>query len=142
MRPAPGLPIVELGRSNCGVLKRLKNSARYWTRQRSEAMKSLNMDQSKLTRPGPRRMFLPELPKVNWAGTPQAAFGLSKETSYQRKGSRFSSSPDLSRTGRLPPALETDVCSDGVKGRPVCAVKMRLVSQPPARAFKARWPKS
>ena len=49
MRPAAGLPMLAFGRSNCGVLNRLKNSARYCRRQRSLATKSLNIDQSKFT---------------------------------------------------------------------------------------------
>ena len=54
--------IVALGRSNCGVLKTLKNSVRNWILTCSVIGKSLNREKSKFTRPGPSRMLRPALP--------------------------------------------------------------------------------
>ena len=34
--------------------------------------------------------------------------------------------------GRLPPALLTELASDGVNGRPVCMVRIPFMSQPPS----------
>src|SRR5439155_4594267 len=62
MVPAGPLPIVAFGRSNCGVLVRLKNSARNWTRVSSVIRKSLNTEKSTFLRPGPSRMFRPVSP--------------------------------------------------------------------------------
>src|SRR5881409_3269860 len=53
-----------LGLLNCGVLNKLKNSARYCRRKRSVMWRFFMADQSRLKVPGPRKTPRPELPKV------------------------------------------------------------------------------
>ena len=63
MVPALGWPMVALGRLNCGVFQILNASPRSSKSTRSPALKCLNTDMSKLTRPGPNKMLRPALPK-------------------------------------------------------------------------------
>ena len=57
------VPNDEFGWPNCGWLKTLKASARNCTLNCSLIGKSLNSDMSKFTRPGPKRVLRPRLPK-------------------------------------------------------------------------------
>src|SRR5258707_12385601 len=82
--PAAALPIVAFGRSNCGWLKALKNSPRIWTRYRSVTCCSLNSEQSRLTRPGPRRMLRPPSPYVYCRGVAHAEPGTLNDVSNHR----------------------------------------------------------
>ena len=83
MIPACALPIVALGKSNCGWLSTLNNSPRNCKWTRSETAKSLNKEVSRLKRPGPRRIFLPASPNVYKAGVDHTAPGTLKEVLNQ-----------------------------------------------------------
>src|SRR5262245_21315394 len=86
-------------------------------------------------------MLRPPLPYVNCCGTDHTAPGVLNDVLNQSARSGLSSLPEPFRSGRLPPELETEVCSTGVNGRPVCSVRIPLVSQPPRIAFAAAEPK-
>ena len=51
------------GFAKCGVLVKLKDSARSWSDHRSVNLKLRNSERSKLTVPGPRRRLNPAVPK-------------------------------------------------------------------------------
>src|ERR1043166_1757903 len=114
--PAAALPMVALGRSNCGWLKMLKNSPRNWIRARSAIGTSLKTEKSRFVRLGPRRMFRPPFPYVYCRGVAHAAPGTLKDVSNQWVIAGLSSCPEPRRSGRLPPAFDTDVASVGVNG--------------------------
>src|SRR6185295_2353537 len=63
-RPKFAVPKLAPGLLKLTMLKALKNSARYWSCQRSANRKFLNAPISKFLKPGPRRAFRPRLPKV------------------------------------------------------------------------------
>ena len=62
MVPALPAPMAALGRSNCGVLKQLKHSARNCSLRRWLNANSLKSERSKFVRPGPYRMLRPAFP--------------------------------------------------------------------------------
>src|SRR5688572_27740732 len=68
--PAACDPILAFGLLNCGVLVRLKNSARncryrLWSPPHAAF---LNNEKSSCLVSGPMRIFFPAFPNVNWAG--------------------------------------------------------------------------
>src|SRR5579864_654165 len=134
MIPACAFPMVALGKSNCGWLRTLKNSPRNWTRTRSETTTSLKREVSRLKRPGPCRIFLPASPNVYKAGVDQTAPGTLKEVLNQWVSVGFGTAaltPDAI-LGRLDePVFATELASTGVKGSPVCAVRMMFTCQAP-----------
>src|SRR5262245_59451756 len=102
------------GRSNCAMLNRLKHSARNCSCLLSLIRNSLNTEKSKFTRPGPYKMFRPELPYVNGAGVANA------DVSNHRSTVGFDNVPSPTRSGRLPvPVLTVGALSVGVYGKPV-----------------------
>ena len=87
---------------------------------------SLKAEKSKLTRPGPYKIFRPALPYVNTAGVVNA------EVSNQRSMVGFDNVPSAMRSGRLPvPVLIVAEFSVGVNGNPVWNVLMPFTCQPP-----------
>src|SRR5579862_4108512 len=145
MVPTPAWPIVAAGRSNCGWLSILNNSPRSCKWNRSVRAKSLNKEVSRLKRLGPRRMFLPASPKVYRAGVAHTAPGTPKEVLNQSLMVGFGTvglTPDT-MLGRLPePVLATAFASVGVKGSPVCAVRIMFTCQPPNALFVHDLPRS
>jgi len=82
MRGSPALVIrpnvealekLEPGAFKCGLLNVLKKSPRTSTLRPSRSVKCFEMDQSRLTKPGPRRRLRGELPKVPGAFRVKAA---------------------------------------------------------------------
>src|SRR5271154_6182821 len=138
MIPACALPIVALGRSNCGWLSTLNNSPRNCTWTRSVTATSLNKEVSRLKRLGPRRIFRPASPNVYKAGVDHTAPDTLKEVLNQSLSVGFESAaftPDV-MLGRLDePVFATELASTGVNGSPVCAVRIMFACQPPKTLF-------
>src|SRR5207245_1379600 len=109
--PAAALPMVAFGRSNCGWLKMLKNSLRNCRVYLSAIGNCLKTEKSRFVRCGPRRIFRPPLPYVYWRGVAHAASGVLKDVSNQWLMVGLEISPVFRRSGRLPPAFETDEIS-------------------------------
>src|ERR1700693_5301727 len=145
MIPACALPIVALGKSNWGWFRTLNNSPRNCTWTRSETATSLNKEVSRLKRPGPTRIFLPASPNVYNAGVDHAAPGTLNEVLNQSLSAGFESGAFASELmlGRLDELVfATELARTGVKGSPVCAVRMMFSCQPPKTLFAHAFPKS
>src|SRR5882724_3343482 len=88
---------------------------------------------------GPRRTLRPPLPYVNCRGVTHAAPVVLNDVSNHRAIVGSDSAPVVNRSGRLPPELETEVASTGVKGSPPCQVRIPLTCHPPMIAFSSRF---
>src|SRR6185369_16559745 len=109
----------------------LKNSPRNWIRAHSAIGTSLKIEKSRFVRLGPRRTFHPPFPYVYCRGVAHGAPGTLNDVSNQWVITGLSSSPEPRRSGRLPPAFDTDVASVGVNGNPLCIVRIPFTCQFP-----------
>src|SRR6266849_8147842 len=82
--PEP-LKILLLGVAKFSVLKILKNSARNWSRSCSLILVSFDSEISALKKWGPRKVFLPTLPKVP-TGCSEKQLGLNHSGKEPRIG--------------------------------------------------------
>jgi hypothetical protein len=83
-----GTLMFEAGMLNCGMLKKLKNSARNCNRILSVSRKFLKAEKSMLCMPGPVNTFLPGLPMVNGAWTWKAVKSNHKSLHHRSRALR------------------------------------------------------
>src|SRR5207245_1873926 len=113
MRPAVGEPMLALGKPSCGVLSRLKASARSWRFRRWRRGMRLASDTSRVFVPGAYRIPRPASPYVLGGGATKSA------TLNHTSGVGLSSFPLPRRLGHDGAPLLTPVFRKTVKGRPV-----------------------